>query len=53
MAALETGDLRDLHGLDLPGRLSLFGHPRIARTEMLVLAALGRNRIQLAGVIGK
>ncbi len=31
-------------GLDLPGRLSLFGHTRIARSELQVLAALGRHR---------
>lgn len=31
-------------GLDLPGRLSLFGHTRIARSEMRLLGALGRLR---------
>lgn len=30
--------------LDLPGRLSLFGHTRIARSEIEVLTALGQHR---------
>ena len=33
-----------LHGLELPGRLSLFGHTRIARSEVEVLTALGEHR---------
>lgn len=35
--------LRLADGLVLPGRLSLFGHTRIARTEVEVLAALGEH----------
>lgn len=31
-------------GVELPGRLSLFGHTRIARSEIEVLAALGHRR---------
>ncbi|HET7303871.1 MAG TPA: exodeoxyribonuclease V subunit gamma [Segeticoccus sp.] len=31
-------------GLELPGRLSLFGHTRVARSEVEVLRALGRHR---------
>ena len=34
----------DVGTLDLPGRLSLFGHTRIARSEIEVLAALGQRR---------
>lgn len=30
--------------LDLPGRLSLFGHTRLARTELQLLEALGAHR---------
>lgn len=41
VGALETSDLGEL---DLPGRLSLFGHTRIARAEVQVLAALARHR---------
>lgn len=33
-----------LDGLELPGRLSLFGHTRIARSEVEVLTALGEHR---------
>ena len=42
VAALESGE--GLEALDLPGRLSLFGHTRVARSEVEVLAALGRHR---------
>jgi exodeoxyribonuclease V gamma subunit len=34
----------DLAGLQLPGRLSLFGHTRIARSEVEVLCALAESR---------
>jgi exodeoxyribonuclease V gamma subunit len=37
---LEAGD----EGLDLPGRLSLFGHTRMPVTEVRLLEALGRQR---------
>ena len=40
LARLRDGD----DGLDLPGRLSLFGHTRIARSELEVLDALGQRR---------
>lgn len=39
LAALRTGD-----GLELPPRLSLFGHTRLAATEIELLAALGERR---------
>ena len=39
--ALSTGRLADL---DLPGRLSLFGHTRIPRAEVEVLCALAAHR---------
>ncbi|MFC6285496.1 exodeoxyribonuclease V subunit gamma [Nocardioides sp. GCM10027113] len=44
VAALEAD--RDPHGdgLDLPPRLSLFGHTRIPVTEVALLRALGRHR---------
>ena len=32
------------HGLDLPGRLSLFGHTRLPVTEVELLRALGEHR---------
>ena len=38
VARLRAGDA----GLDLPGRLSLFGHTRLPVTEVELLAALGR-----------
>lgn len=41
VAALRAGDL---DGLDLPGRLSLFGHTRIARSEIEVVEALAEHR---------
>lgn len=41
VAELRTGRLS---GLELPGRLSLFGHTRIARSEIEVLTALGEHR---------
>lgn len=41
VAALTAGDL---DGLDLPGRLSLFGHTRIARAEIEVISALAEHR---------
>lgn len=41
VAALRAGDLG---GLDLPGRLSLFGHTRIARSEIEVVGALAEHR---------
>ncbi len=40
VAALRTGSVE----LDLPARLSLFGHTRIAATEVELLAALGEVR---------
>ncbi|MET3962070.1 exodeoxyribonuclease V gamma subunit [Marmoricola sp. OAE513] len=40
VADLESGSL----ALDLPARISLFGHTRIAATEASLLAALGRDR---------
>ena len=41
----DRGTSQDGHaGLDLPGRLSLFGHTRIARSEVEVLAALATHR---------
>ncbi|MFK5582873.1 exodeoxyribonuclease V subunit gamma [Serinicoccus sp. LYQ131] len=39
--ALAQGRMEDL---ELPGRLSLFGHTRIARSEIEVIAALGEHR---------
>ena len=41
VAALAEGELADL---DLPGRLSLFGHTRIPRSEIEVLCALAAHR---------
>ena len=41
VAALHEGRLE---GLELPGRLSLFGHTRISRSEVEVLGALGEHR---------
>ena len=41
VAALTSGDLADL---DLPGRLSLFGHTRIPRSEIEVVRALATHR---------
>ena len=41
--ALEQGSGPSIPGLELPGRLSLFGHTRIARSEVEVLSALGRH----------
>ncbi|WP_341351310.1 exodeoxyribonuclease V subunit gamma [Nocardioides convexus] len=40
-AALRAGDL---HGLDLPDRLSLFGHTRLPETEIDLLVALAGHR---------
>lgn len=40
-ASLRAGDVA---GLDLPGRLSLFGHTRLPETEIDLLAALGEHR---------
>lgn len=40
-AALRAGELA---GLDLPDRLSLFGHTRLPQTELDLLAALGEHR---------
>ncbi|GAA4686332.1 exodeoxyribonuclease V subunit gamma [Nocardioides nanhaiensis] len=34
----------ETEALDLPARLSLFGHTRLARTEVQLLQALGRHR---------
>ncbi|MGO0577087.1 exodeoxyribonuclease V subunit gamma [Ornithinimicrobium panacihumi] len=42
--ALEQGSGPSIPGLELPGRLSLFGHTRIARSEVEVLSALGQHR---------
>mgnify|MGYP000880246903 FL=1 len=42
VAGLRSGG--DPEGLDLPGRLSLFGHTRIAASEIEVIAALGEQR---------
>ncbi|MCK0112813.1 exodeoxyribonuclease V subunit gamma [Ornithinimicrobium sp. F0845] len=42
VAALRGGG--DPAGLELPGRLSLFGHTRIAASEIEVIAALGEHR---------
>lgn len=42
VTALRAGG--EPRGLDLPGRLSLFGHTRIASTEVEVLAALAAHR---------
>ncbi len=45
VAALRSGEhAPSLPGLELPGRLSLFGHTRIARSEVEVLAALAEHR---------
>ncbi|WP_237141344.1 exodeoxyribonuclease V subunit gamma [Serinicoccus hydrothermalis] len=45
VAALRSGERGpDLPGLVLPGRLSLFGHTRIARSEVEVLSALAEHR---------
>ena len=41
VAALREGRLTDL---ELPGRLSLFGHTRISRSEVEVLGALAEHR---------
>ncbi|USQ79830.1 exodeoxyribonuclease V subunit gamma [Ornithinimicrobium faecis] len=41
-AALRAGG--EPQGLELPGRLSLFGHTRIAASEIEVMAALGEHR---------
>ena len=41
VGALADGDLR---GLELPGRLSLFGHTRIPRAEIEVICALAEHR---------
>ncbi len=44
VAALEAGD----DGLDLPGRLSLFGHTRLPASEVALLGALaGRRDVHL------
>lgn len=43
VAAL-SADTHDAGDLDLPGRLSLFGHTRIARSEMAVIGALSEHR---------
>ncbi|WP_151525780.1 exodeoxyribonuclease V subunit gamma [Serinicoccus kebangsaanensis] len=43
--ALRSGDQEpSLPDVQLPGRLSLFGHTRIARSEVEVLSALARHR---------
>ncbi|WP_370291188.1 exodeoxyribonuclease V subunit gamma [Nocardioides sp.] len=42
-AALRAGG-EAVEGLDLPGRLSLFGHTRLPSTELDLLAALGAHR---------
>ena len=41
VALLESGESS---GLDLPARLSLFGHTRLPATEVELIAALGRHR---------
>ncbi|MBS4752990.1 exodeoxyribonuclease V subunit gamma [Nocardioides sp. zg-ZUI104] len=43
-AGLRAGDPEVLATLDLPDRLSLFGHTRLPATELDLLAALGAHR---------
>lgn len=43
-AALRAGGPEELAGLDLPDRLSLFGHTRLPQTEIDLLCALGEHR---------
>ncbi|WP_137292905.1 exodeoxyribonuclease V subunit gamma [Nocardioides dongxiaopingii] len=44
VARLGSGAPVDLGGLDLPGRLSLFGHTRLPVTEVALLRALATTR---------